>query len=126
MSPPVAMHSEAEFLDALRGWVLEQGASHFGIADLSRIYEVWPDSFVAYGRLLTGVSILIPENTELLRDLPASDDASRTSHYALKIALAQRLAGEVRDRLIARGHRAAVLNHPPRPPEKPTSPRRTC
>lgn len=110
----------AELAHGLRALALERGASHCGIADLRPVHRVWPQSFIAYGELLTGIALLVPENHDLLDRLPTTDDRSRTSHYNIKIALGLAIAGEIRDRLTALGHRAAVLNHPPRPPEKPT------
>jgi epoxyqueuosine reductase QueG len=110
----------AALADDLRDWAIRQGACLVGFADLARVQATWPQSFLAYGPLLVGMSILVSENHDLLEGLPTTDDRSRTSHYNVKIALGLRIASGVRDRLLALGHRAAVLNHPPKPPEKPT------
>jgi len=92
---------------------IEMGASHYGIADLSRFYAARPKSFEDYGELLTGVSILVPENNALLNGLPMTDDESRTSHYNIKIALTLQIAGRVREVLMEHGFLAEVIKHPP-------------
>lgn len=89
------------------------GASHLGIADLTRAYEACPDSFEECGRLLTGISICVPEDDDLLDGLPRTDDAYRTSHYDEKIALALDIADKLCQALVRGGYRAHRLSHPP-------------
>lgn len=102
-----------QLADDLRRIATEAGASHFGIADLTRFHAVRPESFVESGELLTGVSILVPENHDLLDGLPMTDDLSRTSHYNIIMARALEIADRLRDELAARGFRAHRLTHPP-------------
>ncbi|MEI8194853.1 MAG: hypothetical protein WCI73_02975 [Phycisphaerae bacterium] len=97
----------------LREQAMEMGASHYGIADLTSFYTARPKSFEDYGELLTGVSIIVPENNVLLNGLPLTDDESRTSHYNIKIALSLQIAGRVREILMEHGFKAEVLKHPP-------------
>lgn len=104
----------------LREVAIGMGASHYGIADLSRFYAVWPKSFVDYGKLLIGVSILVPENSELLNGLPQTDDKSRTSHYNIKVALGQQIAERLSGILVERGYAATVHKHPPSKTAGPT------
>ena len=42
------------------------GASHLGIADITRAYEACPDSFAECGKLLTGICIAVAEDDDLL------------------------------------------------------------
>ena len=97
----------------LRELAMEMGAIHYGIADLGRFYALRPKSFEDYGELLTGISILVPENKTLLNGLPVTDDESRTSHYNIKIALTLRIADQVRELLIEHGYQAGVIKPPP-------------
>jgi ferredoxin len=90
------------------------GASHVGIADLTRAYEALPDSFAECGRLLTGISICVPEDDDLLDGLPRTDDAYRTCHYDVKIALALQIADKICHTLVQGGFRAHRLSHPPK------------
>ena len=90
-----------------------QGASLFGVADVSRAFAVWPDSFQEAGRLLTGISIGVAEDDDLLDGLPQTDDQYRTSHYSVKMALSLRIGDAVAKRLIAEGYQAHRLSHPP-------------
>ena len=93
---------------------LEMGASHLGIADLTHIYQLLPDSFAECGELLTGIAICVPEDDKLLDALPRTDDQYRDSHYDDKIALALRIAEVIRRRLSEDGFQAHALSHPPR------------
>ncbi len=90
-----------------------QGASHYGIADLTQIYELLPDSFEECGKLLTGISICVPEDDDLLDALPLTDDQYRASHYDDKIACALSIADNIRQRLSDAGYQAHRLGHPP-------------
>ncbi len=92
---------------------LERGASHFGIADLTRAWETWPESFGECGQLLTGIAIGVREEDELLDRLPVTDDPGRTAHYVDKIALALEIGDQIAEELVDRGHKACRLSHPP-------------
>lgn len=110
------MHTNAaENMDTrIRRLAMEAGASHFGIADLTPAWETWPESFEESGPLLTGVAIGVHEDDDLLDDLPVSDDRCRTTHYVDKINRALAIADTVTAELVAAGHRAHRLSHPPR------------
>lgn len=108
------MSSKASALTAeLRRVAIEGGASHFGVADVRRAHELWPDSFEESGLLPTGIAIAVHEDDALLDGLPMTDDRYRTSHYTEKIALAVALGDRMVARLKERGHRAHRLSHPP-------------
>jgi epoxyqueuosine reductase QueG len=92
---------------------LEMGASLTGIADLTRAYETCPNSFTECGPLLTGISIAVPEDDELIDGLPQTDELYRTSHYNEKISLALEIADRICEMLTAAGYRAHRLSHPP-------------
>lgn len=100
----------------LRAMALKAGASHAGVADLTEMYEVWHESFEKEecGRLLTGISVCVAEDDDLLDALPATDDAYRTSHYSEKIRRAMQIAGCMVKRLEEEGYRAHCVSHPPR------------
>jgi epoxyqueuosine reductase QueG len=102
----------------IRRSALAMGASHFGVANLERVYEVWPDSFKESGPLLTGISLCVPEDDDLLDALPQTDDRCRTAHYSKNIALANRIGDRIRDALSDAGYRAYRMSHIPR--HKPT------
>jgi epoxyqueuosine reductase QueG len=89
------------------------GASHFGVADVTRAYEARPESFEECGKLLTGIAVAVPEDDRLLDGLPQTDSAYRTSHYARKIALALRIADGIAKTLTDGGYKAHRLSHPP-------------
>ena len=89
------------------------GASLLGVADVSRAFAVWPDSFKESGKLLTGISIGVAENDDLLDGLPQTDDKYRTSHYLEKMGLALRIGDAIAKQLIEQGYRAHRLSHPP-------------
>ena len=97
----------------LRKLAVEGGASHFGVADLTRAWETWPESFEESGRLLTGIAIGVREEDDLLDRLPVTDDPGRTAHYVDKIALALKIGDRIAGELVERGHRACRLSHPP-------------
>ncbi len=92
----------------------EMGASHAGIADLRRMHEIQPKSFEECGPLLTGISICVPENDDLLDGLPMTDDAYRTSHYNEKIGLALKIGNRIAAMLDDAGYNAHRLSHPPK------------
>jgi ferredoxin len=100
--------------ESMRAIALEMGATHYGIGDMTQYYGGRPDAFEAYGKgkLLTGISILVPENNAMLTELPMSDDLSRTSHYNIKIVLAQQIVTRLSVLLIEKGFEAAVHMHP--------------
>ena len=72
-------------------WPTAMGATLFGVADVSRAFAVWPDSFQECGKLLTGISIGVAEDDNQLAGLPQTDDKYRTSHYNVNMALALRI-----------------------------------
>jgi epoxyqueuosine reductase QueG len=94
------------------------GATLFGVADVSRAFEVWPDSFKECGKLLTGISIGVAEDDDLLDGLPQTDDKYRTSHYNVKMALALRIGDAIAKQLVEHGYKAHRMAHPPI--DKPT------
>jgi len=97
----------------IRRIALAGGASHIGVADVTRVHEVWPASFEECGPLLTGISICVPEEDDLLDDLPGTDDSYRTSHYLAKIKGALGIGDAIAALLQENGYEAHRLSHPP-------------
>ena len=111
-NPPITIRQE------MRQLAETMGAALFGVADVSRAFEVWPDSFKESGKLPTGISIGVAEDDSLLDGLPQTDDQYRTSHYNVKMALALRIGDAMARQLIGHGYRAHRMSHPP--VDKPT------
>ncbi len=91
----------------------DAGASHIGTADVSEVYNIWPDSFKESGELFTGISICVPEDDILLDNLPQTDDKCRTVHYTEKIKLALEIGDRISDLLEDNGYQTCRLSHPP-------------
>jgi ferredoxin len=106
--------SNGRIEDRLRAMALQEGATHFGIADMTRAREVWPESFEECGPLLTGISIGIRRDDDLLDGLPMTDHEARVDHYLVRIRGALAIGDKIVDELTAEGYRAHRLSHPPR------------
>jgi len=63
--------------------------------------------------LLTGISIGVAEDTDMLMRLPQTDSEYRTRHYAEKINCALQIGDQIASLLIAKGYKAHRLSHPP-------------
>jgi epoxyqueuosine reductase len=100
--------------DEIRQLATRMGASHFGIANMTRAFDVSPGSFEECGKLLTGISIGVGKDDWLVDGLPQTDNRYRTDHYNTKIALALRIGDAICAKLAAAGHRAHRLSHPPK------------
>ncbi len=111
--PPIREKSDTPIEKRIRRIALDGGASHFGIADISRAYAAWPESFAESGALLTGIAVGVCEDDDLLDALPVTDDRCRTVHYVEKIALALQIGDRIAGELSARGQAACRLSHPP-------------
>ena len=82
----------------IKDYATEQGACHVGFADLTQAWEKIPDSFEECKELmplLTGISIGVKEDVEMLMQLPQTDNEYRTKHYAEKILSAINIADKI-------------------------------
>lgn len=100
--------------EQIRELAHRMGATHFGIADVTRAYEVAPASFEESGKLLTGISIGVAKDDRLVDGLPQTDYRYRNDHYNVKIALAVRIGDAIAKLLTECGHKAHRLSHPPK------------
>lgn len=100
----------------LRAMAFELGASHTGVADLRPVHEVWRDAFdkEECGLFPSGISICVPEEDDLLDNLPVTDSEYRTSHYQVKINGALKIGDRLCEVLKEHGFDAYRLSHPPK------------